>query len=98
MFWQFMPRNHAKRQHCQLDSKVALRRETAELAVDRHIRSGNVVGLGTGLIVRTFTTSRRLSSCLSIRTPCNGWTLARGASPRAGWHGSFVRPDLTTRG
>ena len=32
--------------------RLVPRRETAELAVDRHVRSGNVVGLGTGLIVR----------------------------------------------
>ena len=38
--------------HTRLMLTFVPRRETAELAVDRHVRSGNVVGLGTGLIVR----------------------------------------------
>jgi len=41
---------------------LVLRRETAELAVDRHVRSGNVVGLGTGLIVRAVRNMQLISS------------------------------------
>ena len=48
---------HFSRGHYSLTS----RRETAELAIDRYVRSGNVVGLGSGLIVRHCTATLHTS-------------------------------------
>ena len=42
----------AYRSTTEVPAVIDVRRETAELAIDRYVRSGHVVGLGSGLIVR----------------------------------------------